>query len=262
MQDLFANIEKLLPLYVLVFARTSSLVATMPILGYNTVNIRIRLALGLLLTLIIAPSIADNYTLNYTSMGPLVLDVMREIFIGLLIGFGTRLIFEGFSMAGSFIGLQMGMAIMNVFDPSSQQQQPIISNFWLMIIIIFFLVTESHHFLIEVIYFNFQQIPVAGATINPVLGESMVVGGRMIFDLALRFAAPVMVFLLLLDVAIAFMARVMPQLNIFFISLPLKIGSGIFLLIISLKIFQTLFAYIYSEMETFVSTLIAGFGRI
>jgi len=262
MQELIQNIENMLPMYMLVFARISSLVATMPILGYNTVNIRIRLALGLLLTIIIAPSISDQYAFNYTSIALLVLDLSREIFIGLLIGFGTRLIFEGFSMAGSFIGLQMGMAIMNVFDPSSQQQQPIISNFWLMIIIIFFLVTESHHFLIQIIYFNFQEVPLAGAVLNPILGESMVIGGRMIFDLALRFAAPVMVFLLLLDVAIAFMARVMPQLNVFFISLPLKIGSGIFLLVISLKIFQTLFAYIYSEMETFVSTLIAGFGRI
>lgn len=76
------------------------------------------------------------------------------------------------------------------------------------------------------------------------------------YELALKFAAPTMVFLLTVDVAIAFMARVMPQLNIFFISLPLKIGAGIFLLIISLRIFQGLFSYVYDELEVFVTTII------
>lgn len=260
MNDLITNVQQWMPLYMLIFARISAMVSSLPILGYNTVPVRVRLAIGFIITLLIAPLLADSYSLSYTSMGVLVLDVIREIMIGLLIGFGARLIFEGFSMAGSFIGLQMGMAIMNVFDPTSQQQQPIISNFWLMIIIIFFLVTESHHFLIRTLFFNFQEVPLAGAVFRPVIGETMVNGGRLIFDLALRFAAPVMIFLLIIDVAVAFMARVMPQLNIFFISLPMKIGTGILLLVISLQIFQTLFAYIYTELEMFVSTLIAGFG--
>jgi flagellar biosynthetic protein FliR len=261
MFELIDNLENWMPLYMLVFARVSAMVASMPILGYSTVSVRIRVVLGFLLTLIVAPMLAGQYELNYVSMGRLSLDVIREVFIGLLIGFGARLIFEGFSMAGSFIGLQMGMAIMNIFDPTSEQNQPIISNFWLMVIIVFFLVTNSHHFLIQTVVINFRQVPVSGATFEPVLGQTMITGGRLIFDLALRFAAPVMIFLLVLDVAIAFMARVMPQLNIFFISLPLKIGAGIMLLVVSLKIFQTLFAYILSELETFVNTLIFGFGR-
>ena len=171
---------------------------------------------------------------------------------------GWKSVFEGITIAGAFIGMQMGMAIMNVFDPSSQQQQPIISNFWLLVMVIFFLVTNSHYFLIATIFENFNMIKLGTAEFHPVIGREFIRGGSIMYDLALKFAAPTMVFLLVVDVAIAFMARVMPQLNVFFVSLPLKIGIGIFLLIISLKIFQSLFSYVIIEMETFVTSIIKG----
>jgi len=73
-----------------------------------------------------------------------------------------------------------------------------------------------------------------------------------------RFAAPMMILMLLADVAIAFSARVMPQLNIFFISLPMKLGVGIFMVLMSLKIFQSMFGYIYNNFEGLTLDIIAG----
>lgn len=245
---------------ILVFSRISAMVTTMPIFGYGQVSGQIRIMFSIILTLLLVPIIAANNTIQYTDHVVLFLDVIREVFIGLLIGFGARVVFEGFAMAGSFIGLQMGMAIMNIFDPSSEQQQPFISTFWLTVMIIFFLVTNSHYFLVETLFQNFAIIKLGTATFKPVLGLSLLEAGRIIYNLALQFAAPTMVIMLLVDVSIAFMARVMPQLNIFFISLPLKIGLGIFLLIISLKIFQTLFGHIFNVLETYVLTILSGFG--
>lgn len=257
--NMFEIIDKtsaLVPLYLLVFGRISAMAVTMPIIGFGSVPLRVRIFFAFLLTLIIAPGLTENFTVVYSTFLPLAVDMMREIMLGLFIGFGARLIFEGFSVAGAFIGLQMGMAIMNVFDPSSEDQQPIISTFWMLIIVTFFLVTNSHYFLMATIFENFKLIHLGSATFNPAAGRVFMNGGVILYELALKFAAPTMVFLLTLDVAIAFMARVMPQLNIFFISLPLKIGAGIFLLIISLKIFQGLFSYVYAELEVFVTSII------
>lgn len=252
------QISLYLPVYLLVFARISAMVTSMPILGYSTVNVKVRMIIAISLTAIISPTLLDLYTLSYSSWIPFALDMMREIMVGLLIGFGARLIFEGFTIAGSYIGMQMGMAIMNVFDPGTQQQQPIISNFWLLIMVVFFLVTNSHYFLIATIFQNFNFIQLGSAVFHGVVGREFVLGGSIMYDLALKFAAPTMVFLLTVDVSIAFMARVMPQLNVFFIGLPLKIGIGIFLLIFSLKIFQSLFSYVIIEMENFVTVIIKG----
>lgn len=259
MFELIDKIQEFMPLYMLVFCRISAMTVTMPILGYATVSVRIRIMIAVTLTIITAPAVGINFDITYNSPLSFVVDIMRELLIGMIIGFGARLIFEGFAMAGSFIGLQMGMAIMNVFDPSSQQQQPIISSFWALIITVFFLVTNSHYFLIETIFQNFTVVHLGSAVFKPVLGRTLLTGGRIIYELALHFAAPAMIFLLSIDVAVAFIARVMPQLNVFFISLPLKIGVGIYLLIISLRIFQGLFGYIMNEMEVFVYTIIRGF---
>jgi len=258
MFDAIDQIGRFLPVYLLVFGRVSAMTASMPILGYSTVNLRVRFLISISLTAIVAPGLTDTFTANYTSWLPLVLDMNREVFAGLMIGFGARLIFEGITIAGSCIGLQMGMAIMNVFDPSSQQQQPIISNFWLLIMVTVFLVTNSHYFLIATIFDNFRFIPLGAAAFHPAVGREFLHAGTQMYDIALKFAAPTLIFLLTVDVSIAFMARVMPQLNVFFISLPLKIGMGIFLLIVSLKIFQSLFGYIFMQLESFVTVIIRG----
>lgn len=231
---------------------------TMPIFGYSTVAPRIRISLAVILTFIIAPGVGESFHTEYTSVAVLVFDVMREIMVGLIVGFGARLIFEVFTLAGGFVSFQMGLAIMNVLDPNSGTNVPVIGNFWLMVIVTFFIVTNSHHFLVEVIYFNFEAIPLTEAAFDPVTGQYLVRAGSLIYELAVRFAAPMMILMLLSDVAIAFAARVMPQLNIFFISLPMKIGIGIFMVLMSLKIFQSMFGYIYSNFEGITLDIIAG----
>jgi len=259
---MFAIIDKsgmVVPVYMLVFGRMSAMMVTMPILGYSTVPVRVRVLIAFVFTLIVAPMLVDGFDKTYTTFLPLAIDMGREILLGLMLGYGARMIFEAFAVAGSFIGYQMGMAIMNVFDPTTQEQTPIIGNFWLLIIVIFFLVTNSHYYLVGTLFQNFKMIKLAGMTFHASAGQAFVNGGTMIYELALRFAAPTMFFLLMIDVALAFMARVMPQLNIFFISLPLKIGAGIILLILSLQIFQTLFSYVTLELQGMLSTLLRSF---
>ena len=258
MFEIIDQISRNVPVFLLVFGRISAMILTMPIFGYSTVHTRVRMLISLAITALVAPTLVGSVQLTYNSWLPLVFDLMGEIMVGMLIGFGARMIFEGLTIAGSYIGMQMGMAIMNVFDPGSQQQQPIISNFWLLIMVTFFLVTNSHYFLVATIFRNFELVHLGSAVFHPSVGRQMMHGGTVMFEIALKFAAPSMLFLLMVDVSVAFMARVMPQLNVFFISLPLKIGVGIFLLIISLQIFQSLFGYVYQELEGFVSTVIKG----
>lgn len=260
MYDLIDKISLVLPVYLLVFARMSGMTTTIPIIGFGTVPVRVRVLFAAVLTLIIAPMLVPGFHHRFTSFLPLLIALVAEVFLGAFLGFGTRMIFEAFAVAGAFIGYQMGMAIMNVFDPGTQEQQPIIGNFWVLIIVVFFVVTNSHYFLIGSLFQNFKMIGLAGAQFSTQAGRNLIAGGTLIFDLALRFAAPTMIFLLVLDVALAFMARVMPQLNIFFISLPLKIGAGIILLILSLDIFQVLFSYVSQELQAILAGMLRSLG--
>ena len=150
----------------------------------------------------------------------------------------------------------MGMGIANVMDPTSREQIPIITQFLLPIMVLFLLLMDGHHFFIETLFGSFQMIPLGMGELSPNAGESIVRGGSRIYDIGIRFAAPSMAFLLLIDAAVGFMARTMPQLNVFFITLPLKIFSGLVMLIISLNIFQILFDSVYDDIIEFTGILI------
>jgi flagellar biosynthetic protein FliR len=258
MYEVIDQIAIRVPLYMLVFARMTALLVALPVFGYATFNTQVRTAFSFLLTLIITPLLSAHFSVQYNSMLPLFIDMAREVLVGLMIGFGARLVFEGISLAGAYVGLQMGMAIMNVFDPGSEEQTPIISNFWILLLVTFFVVSDAHHYLLEIIFRNFFLIKPASAHLTSAAGMSWLTGGRVIFDFGLRFGAPILIFLLTIDVGLAFMSRVMPQLNIFFIAMPLKIGAGLIVLIISLDIFQSLFAVITDEMNRFVIEIMKG----
>jgi len=250
------NLEVFIPGYMLVFTRLSAMLMTLPIFSYPMISGRVRITFALILTVIIGSILTMDTVPPVTSLWLLTGLMAKEVVIGMIIGFGGRLIFEGFSIAGGIVGLQMGMGIANVVDPTSREQIPIITQFWLPIMVLFLLLMDGHHFFIETLFGSFQMIPLGMGELSPSAGESIVRGGSRIYDIGIRFAAPSMAFLLLIDVAIGFMARTMPQLNVFFITLPLKIFSGLVMLIVSLNIFQILFDSVYHDIIEYTGILI------
>ena len=250
------NLEVFIPGYMLVFTRLSAMLMTLPIFSYPMISGRVRITVALILTVIIGSILTMDTVPPVTSLWLLTGLMAKEVVIGMIIGFGGRLIFEGFSIAGGIVGLQMGMGIANVVDPTSREQIPIITQFWLPIMVLFLLLMDGHHFFIETLFGSFQMIPLGMGELSPNAGESIVRGGSRIYDIGIRFAAPSIAFLLLIDAAVGFMARTMPQLNVFFITLPLKIFSGLVMLIISLNIFQILFDSVYHDIIEYTGILI------
>ncbi len=121
---------------------------TLPIFSYPMISGRIRIMFGFVLTLIIGSIVNIEAIPPITNLWILAGLMVKEVIIGMIIGFGGRLIFEGFSIAGGIVGLQMGMGIVNVMDPTSREQTPIITQFWLPMMILFLFLVDGHHFLI------------------------------------------------------------------------------------------------------------------
>ena len=256
------QLEVFIPGYMLVFTRLSAMLMTLPIFSYPMISGRTRVMLAFVLTVIIGSILNMETIPPITNLWMLTGLMAKEVVIGMIIGFGGRLIFEGFSIAGGIVGLQMGMGIAYVMDPTSREHIPIITQFWLPMMILFLLLMDGHHFFIETLFGNFQMIPLGMGELSPKAGESIVRGGSRIYDIGIRFAAPSIAFLLLVDAGVGFMARTMPQLNVFFITLPLKIMSGLIILIVSLNIFQTLFDSVYEDIIDFTGTLIQQLSGI
>ncbi|MEA3286011.1 MAG: flagellar biosynthetic protein FliR [Candidatus Marinimicrobia bacterium] len=251
MFELIDRVALVLPAFLLTFVRLSGLVMVMPILSYPMITNRVRIALAFLMSFILFPLIEQQELMFETNFA-LVLSVMQELLIGLMLGLGTRVIFESINWAGAIIGRQMGIAMANVMDPTSTGQMPIISQFWLLVVVAFFFAVNGHHMLFETLYRNFIIVPVGTGVLSPDSGSLLIGTGATAFSHAFQFAAPAIVFLLMVDTAIAFTARIMPQMNIFMVTLPLKIATGLLVLIISLDMFEMLFDIVYQDMQEYL----------
>ncbi len=248
MYELIDRLALVMPAFILTFVRLSGLMITLPIISYPMITTRIRIIMALVMTFVLFPLIEQS-SLQFANNSELILAVFKELLIGLLLGLGTRVIFESFSWAGAIIGRQMGIAMANVMDPTSTGQIPIVSQFWLLVVVSYFLAINGHQMLFETLYRNFETIPVGTGVLSATAGRLLLNTGSIAFLNTFQFAAPAIVFLLLVDTSIAFTARIMPQMNIFMVTLPLKIATGLIVLVISLDMFAMLFDIVYQGMQ-------------
>lgn len=259
--DLIQDFAQQVPKLMLIFARLSAMVMTLPWLSYPIIPIRARVLIAFVLSIMVLPLLPDPELASLTLLS-LSLMISKEILFGALIGTGARIIFESFSMAGQFIARQVGMALANVMDPSSRQHMPIYSQFWFLLMVVLFLVTNGHYLLIETLYRNFNLLPLGYGHLTAAAGESFVRTMSQAFLFSIKLGLPAMIFLLVLDTAFAMIARVMPQMNIFFVTLPLKVTIGFFVMIISIDIFQVLFEGVIQEMYTYLGTMTGHLGGV
>ena len=180
----------------------------------------------------------------------------KELIAGLFIGFAFLLIFLGVQMGGSLVGLQIGFGLVSVFDPQSQEQTSVIGELQFLLAMLFFLAINGHHILISSIFQSFKIIPPGAIGFSSLAAEKMVSMMAMSFVIAIKIAAPLMVTLFLTDVALGIIARTMPQMNVFIVGFPLKIGVGLVMLVFSLPLFSLILEKLIMNLDLDVGWLI------
>ena len=245
---------------LLVFARMSSMLATMPIFGYRGVPLQVKAALSILLTIIVFPLVSIGFEPPAPDPLAMLLLVAEEVLVGLLIGFAASLLFYGVQMAGQIVGIQIGFGIINVIDPNTESQISIIATLNYIVALLIFLALNGHLFLIQALVLSYERIPLGGAHFPAELVQQMVQLTGAIFEIALKVAAPLMITLFITDVALGFMARVAPQMNVFLVGFPLKIGVGLLVLTLVISLFPFMFGKLYDAFQRDMVTLIRLVG--
>jgi|SRR3990172_7103841 len=231
--------------FFLTFIRIAALVTVAPILGSQSIPVKIKIFLSLLLAVIMLPIIKVQGEVTSVKLIGLLPLTLKEIILGLFLGFNAKFIFESFQFAGHLISTQMGLGMANLIDPDSGQPVTPIGNIYSMIAIVLFLLLNGHHLIISALYKSFELIPVGELKlIHPAAQGKMLRLFNDLFVIGIKLAAPAMVTLFLIEVCMGIMARIVPQMNIFFIGLPLRLGVGLFIIIASLPIFYLFFSNI------------------
>lgn len=228
--DIFSVLLGQTALFILVFARISGIFIALPFFGSRNIPVYAKAGLSLLLAYIIFPLIYSTQVIIPTDFLPYAALVASEILLGLIFGFVGSLIMQAIQMAGHVLDMQIGFGIVNIFDPQFGQQVPLLGNFKYILALMLLLATNGHHVMLTAIAASFRLVPVTGVVFPNSLAAFIVDLVNGAFIIGFKITVPVIMALLLADVAMGILARMMPQMNIFVIGVPAKIIIGIFTL--------------------------------
>jgi flagellar biosynthesis protein FliR len=184
------------------------------------------------------------------SPGALLASALNELMVGGLLAFGVFAAFGAFMFAGRAIDMQIGFGIANLLDPVSRTHGPLIGTALNLTGLAVFLAADGHHLLLRGIALSFERVP-PGTGLQTIDVAALAAQFGVAFSLGLAIAAPVLVLLLLIDLGLAVMSRTMPQWNVFFVSMPVKIFAGLAVLALSVphlgpvmnRLFASIFAF-------------------
>ncbi len=246
--------------FVLILTRVSGMIVSGPMFNLNGIPQLTKVGMAVTLAIIFFPLYAgfSGYSAP-TDLPSLIWLALQEFIIGLLIGFVAEMLFIGIRMAGEYLAVQMGLSSSAVLDPVSGVQTPVIGQLYFIVAIWLFLNLNAHHALIMGVDKSFHWIPLGqGITEVGVLAQRFIALGSDMFVVALLTGLPVMAILLALEAALAFTAKVMPQMNVFMVALPLKSAVGLFVLMISLPFMPVFLSDQYATMIQHVMGLFRG----
>lgn len=215
------------------FVRISALLLSAPIFGARGVTANMRIGLGLLLTMVIAPQLPAPPIIDVLSLQGLVV-AMQQVLIGISMGFALQMVFSALTQAGENAALSMGLGFASVIDPAAGVQVPIVSQFFVIMGSLLFLAMNAHLVLIEMLLLSFVSLPIGDGGLSGDDLWALLSFGTTMFAGALLIALPAMAALLMVNLAMGVVARAAPQLNIFAVGFPVMMLAGFVLLSILL----------------------------
>ncbi len=243
--DLFGLTEAQFETFLLVLVRVSTVLFMMPVFSSSQVPRQVRFGLAILIGFLIWHVIPPIAPLG--GLGPLTAAIISQFVIGLVFGFISYLAFTGLQFAGEILDIQVGFSIVNVINPLTSQTVSVLGELELALASIIFLISDGHHFVFEGLAGSFNLVPLPYATLQPGLEHDVVAFFAQSLFLVFQIAAPVAISLFVVNVGLALMARVAPQLNVFAVGFPLQILVGLGMIVISMPLLFTVLPQVFAQ---------------
>ncbi|MHC4790387.1 MAG: flagellar biosynthetic protein FliR [Planctomycetota bacterium] len=219
-------VDKLLG-FALVLTRISAFFLVLPVFGWRNIPIRVKVSTTILLALFFSMIMPSTIDASQVSTLKAVLLLANEATYGLALGLIVSVVFSAVKLGGRIIERQMGMAMAQILDPLTGARARPLGSLLETIFIILFLAANGHHLLLLIISRSYEAFPVGSIPTISVLAGGTIKATSIMFLAGLRLAAPILAAFLLLMVVLAVLARIVPEMNILFISLPLRVGLGL-----------------------------------
>jgi flagellar biosynthetic protein FliR len=226
------------PVFLLVFFRITGVMMLAPVFGSAVAPAPVKIFLSLVLSLLFFPIVKSAGAPVAMEPSVLALGAAWELAVGLLIGFAAAMLFAGVQFGGHLIDQELGILQANLLDPMLNEQISIVGQFKVLLATLVWLLINGHHLLIAAVSDSFRAVPLLGLQFSRGaalhLSDTLM---RDVFRMGVEIAGPALVTLFLVTIALAFMARTAPEMNIFALSFSLRIAVGFVVVALGVGLF-------------------------
>lgn len=242
-------------LFILMFIRIGGFLFLMPLFSGSTIPVQYRVGLSFFLTVLLIPQVSiGGEIMAVVNIKQLVWLIVKELALAIIVGYLFHALFAAVAYAGSIVDLQMGFAMLQLPDPVMEGEMTSATGmFQTIFFTMIFLMANGHYYLFVAIEKSFQILPPGEIVVN---ADDLVTATVMtlsnIMEIAIRLSAPLLIVMVVTSVTLGVIAKTMPQMNIFFVGMPLKIAVGflslIFVLPMLVQIFKATFLRLYEDI--------------
>ncbi|MBQ5318962.1 MAG: flagellar biosynthetic protein FliR [Oscillospiraceae bacterium] len=250
--DFFIVLFRSFETNILVFARILSIFAFTPILSRRNVPVIARVTISIFITMLVIMVVQPEPVDSGTQAGIYLMMLVREIFIGLVLGFITNLFFSTVQVAGEIMDMQSGLGMAKVFDPETNAQISIIGSVISFMMYLYFFATNAHMSYIQLFVISFDTLPVGGEGFNPDLGYNIVSYFSVLLAMVSKLAMPIIAAAFILEFCMGMLMKSVPQIQIMVVNIQLKVAVG-FLMLFCIAI--PLSDFIDEYLQTWLNTV-------
>jgi len=247
------DILSYLPTFLLIFMRMTGLFILSPVFGERNVPAYIKIGMSFFMAVILLNvmpleriDLADNILL-YALM------LVKELLIGLSIGYITTLAFSAILVAGQIADFQIGFGMVNVFDPMSNISVPIVGNLVNIVALLLFFGMNAHHVLISILFNSYKALPIGKFSFEPEIFWYILAVFTQTFIWGIELAIPLIAVLLLTEIMLAILSRALPQMNVFVMGMPIRLIIGLIMLMLMLPVYVDVMEPLFSDMFNYIN---------
>ncbi|MCM8812757.1 MAG: flagellar biosynthetic protein FliR [Candidatus Omnitrophica bacterium] len=253
-----------LQMFVVVIARIGAIFITAPVFNNRQVPLMVKAGLTFMTVMLIYGLIDRRGLLMPANLWGFSALIGREFLVGAIIGLTATFIFNGIQASGELVGPQMGLNLDELFDPITgieEGQGSLPGQMYLLLGSLLFLQLDMHHWLLQVFCSSYDIVPLAGVRVGePFLHKILAVGGE-IFAIAIKLSAPLFILLLMLTLVMGIISKLIPDIEIMLLMMPVRIGVGVVVLALSLPFCAQMCKKLFVQMETDVTTVLRLLGN-
>ncbi len=255
------NVE-VLPYHLLLLVRMTGLFLLSPVFGQKNVPARFKAGLALVMTVLLATAFPPSEDFSAGPTAAFLLDVVLELFVGLLMGYSTLVFFSTTYIAGQIIDVNMGLGVGSVFDPQTRVQTPLTGMLLNFTMLMYFFINNGHLKLLQLMFASLRIVPVGGVHLSGDLALMAAEQFYLAFGLAASLMLPLIGAALLTETSMGILMRAVPQLNAYMVGIPLKIIIGLGMLFLMQPLYTGFCDRVFEDMFAASEKMLQSLGVV